>query len=635
MDRALARMETLLRLDRELEGISIQTSDSRFVRSALRTLAETLDADLALQVDYARGGDAIESELRLALTGTGRDLLPTPPRRTTGTTDSAPPMGRSHASARTSAAGPGYLRAFDDAARRIAVGRPIGEIPRAVLVAAIGVEDRRVASIGFVRHGRDFSREELRWLLEAAERIGRQLTARHRERARSLRERISAKIFSELRPKDVLYQTLHGLKKLFRYDHSGAVLLVSPLGTAWTVQAEIVTWTKGKSDRVGRDRPLDPAVRDWLAARRHPVLVRDGAIASHGGDPVAAPAGLLPALLEASPEAPPARSCLVGVLRRKDQLLGVIQLFARHPGAFTHEDERTLQKFLPLAAATVYNSELYAAQYDRMVSAERKVGLGELARAISHDLNNAFGVFLPLLQAMRRDLETASDDDRELDLARIRQDVDVALHYASYTARIFQGLLSMGRGPTEPFAWLDPNLLVQATLEMVGPNLGARGIRLELDLGAAPRICARRGELEQLLLNLLYNARDAMSTGGALRATTRAEAGGATIEISDTGAGIPEDLREKIFEPFFTTKKEGAGLGLDICRSIVWEYGGRIELLPRVEGGTVARVWLPPSTERVPEELRRTHEHTVPVAVEVQPEPIVGFRTTSASGLAE
>ena len=623
MNRVLARMQTLLQLDRELEGISIQTSDSRFVRSALRALAESLEADLALQADYARGSAGIESGFQIAFTRTGREILSPP-----GVSDRAlTPCGfTSHA----------YSRAFDAAAQRIAVNRQIGDVPRSLLVAAIGMEDRRVAALGFARHGRDFSRDELRWLLEAAERVGRHLTARHRERARRLRERISTKIFSELRPKDVLYQTLHGLKKLFRYDHSGAVLLVSPDGASWTVQAEIVTWTKGKSERIGLERPLDPTVRDWLAQRRHPLLICDGAIAGLGSEveSALAPEALLGTVLGPPVDGPPARACLLGVLRRKDQLLGVIQLFACHAGAFTQEDERTLLKFLPLAAATVYNSELYAAQYDRMVSAERKVGLGELARAISHDLNNAFGVFLPLLQTVRRDIEAASTGERELNLARFREDIEVALHYAGYSARIFEGLLSMGRGPTEPFAWIDPNPLLQATLEMVAPNLVPRGIRLETDLTPVPRICARRGEIEQLLLNLLYNARDALSPGGTLRCSTRASEGGATIEIADTGSGIPAELREKIFEPFFTTKEEGTGLGLDICRSIVWEYGGRIELLPGPEGGTIARIWLPPSTERVPEELRRVHGAHVPVAVESRAEPTVGFRTgdTGRSG---
>jgi len=618
MNRALARMQTLLQLDRELEGISIQTSDSRFVRSALRTLAESLEADVALQADYARGDAGIESGFQIALTRTGREILSPPgvPERVL-----TPSGFTSHP----------YSRAFDAAAIRIAVDRQIGDVPRSLLVAAIGIEDRRVAALGFARHGRDFSRDELRWLLDAAERVGRHLTARHRERARRLRERISTKIFSELRPKDVLYQTLHGLKKLFRYDHSGAVVLVSPDGASWTVQAEIVTWTKGKSERVGLERPLDPTVRDWLVQRRHPLLICDGAIANSGSEAgtVPAPEALLHTVLELPEDAPRARACLIGVLRRKDQLLGVIQLFARHTGAFSPEDERTLLKFLPLAAATVYNSELYAAQHDRMVSAERKVGLGELARAISHDLNNAFGVFLPLLQTVKRDIEAASTGERELNLERFREDIDVALHYAGYSARIFEGLLSMGRGPTEAFAWIDPNPLLQATLEMVAPNLVTRGIRLETDLTPVPRICARRGEIEQLLLNLLYNARDALSQGGTLRCSTRESEGGAMIEIADTGSGIPEDIREKIFEPFFTTKKEGTGLGLDICRSIVWEYGGRIELLPRPEGGTLARIWLPPSTERVPEELRWAHGPRVPVAAESRAEPTVGFRTSA------
>ncbi|MEZ4648262.1 MAG: ATP-binding protein [Candidatus Eisenbacteria bacterium] len=615
-ERALFRSQGLLRLDRELEGISIQTSDSRFLRSALRTVAECLEADLAMQVDYSRSDIAIDGSFQVVLTPGGQHLLD----ESRGTACSAIGL-RPHR----------YTRAFEAAAERIVLGRPIGDVPQCLLVAVINTASRRTGALGFVRHGRDFSREELRWLLEAAERVEHQLTARERERARRLRERISAKIFSELRPKDVLYQTLHGLKKLFRYDHSGAVLLIAPGGDSWTVQAEIVTWTKGKSERIGLERTLDPEVRDWLAQRRHPILIADGAVhlsSGHGSDrSLPIPEGLLRSILEPDPEAPAARSCLLGVLRRKDQLLGVIQLFGRGARAFTTEDERTLLKFLPLAAATVYNSELYAAQHERMVSAERKVGLGELARAISHDLNNAFGVFLPLLQTMRRDIERAMGSETPLNAERLKEDVDVALHYAGYSARIFEGLLSMGRGPTESFSWIDPNPLVETTLAMVSPSFETRAVRVETSLEPVPRICARRGELEQLFLNLLYNARDAMPNGGTLRCATHPVDGGATIEFADTGTGISDEIREKIFEPFFTTKREGTGLGLDICRSIVWEYGGRIELAGHPEGGTIARVWLPPCTERIPEELRRAHGALIPAAAESRTEPTVGFRT--------
>ncbi len=613
-DNALFRANALLRMERALDRVSPKTSDSSFIGVAARHLGEGLRADVFLQADLDGGGPEIPSIDETPLTPLGRELSDSTDRH----------------------------RHFQDAAHSLAKGHKIpAGVPRNIMAVLAATPDHKHSVIGAVRHGHDFSKPELWWALSVGERLSSRLLHRERTRGQILRDQISRKIFEELRPKDVLYQILHGLKKLFRYDHSGAVLLFGADGETWTLQAEIISWTKAKSDRVGEQGRIEPEVYRALAGQRKAIVLRPGRIADglrvqnvgdgggtgprdeerdgsgrpesagnegdgregrtdalsedRSGEDVRLDMFISKPLLEPASGSPDARACLLGVLRRRHQLLGVVQLLSREGSGFTRENVRTFEKFLPLASTTVYNSELYEQQHTRMVSAERKVGLGELARAISHDLNNAFGVLIPLLENTARELE-----DGQFDPKQIQRDVEVALHYSSYSARIFRGLLSMGRGRNEEFAWKHPNSLLKATVGMVAPNLESRGISIEWDLGDTPTICVRQGEIEQTLLNLIYNARDAMRSGGVIRFTTRAEDGGVTIRITDSGTGISEELRSKIFEPFFTTKQEGTGLGLDICRSIVWEYGGNIDLLPESDGGTSARVWLPRFTERVP-----------------------------------
>jgi signal transduction histidine kinase len=471
-----------------------------------------------------------------------------------------------------------------------------------------------------MRYERPFSRGDLHFGQTAIALVSEKLTERDRERERRLRDKISEKIFSELRPKDVLYQILHGLKKLLQYDHSASVLLLHPDGNLLTVQAEIIAWTKAKSDRIGQQLPIETATLDWMAEKELPLLVRDGR-------PIVAE-DVVPDELLRLPDAPSAkrsRAVLLGVLRRKDQILGLVQIRAKHPAAFTPENLVTLEKFLPLASATVYNSELYEMQQNRLVTAERKVGLGELARAISHDLNNSFGVILPLLQASRRDLARGGIDEEKLG-----KDLEVVEHYASFSARIFSGLLSVGRGASEPYSWTNVNALLEYTLSMIEPNLKAHRIVLTSQLDPeVPLVCLRKGEFEQVLLNLIYNARDAMPAGGTLEVSTRPERSGIVIELVDSGVGIEDDLREKIFEPFFTTKETGTGLGLDICRSIVWEYGGTLHLEANDPKGTIASIWMPPSTERVPTDLLEAHGLSREKASTERPEeaePVVGYR---------
>lgn len=569
----------LYQLGRDLERISLRTPDSHLLRVVMRRLGELFEADVAIQTDVRHPDACLDAPYRLTLSKLGDSIDP----------DTMASMEED----------------FHASCRRVLSGQALGPVRREMLVYGIDPDERLLAVLGFIRMGRPFNRGQLHFGQLVMRLVSDRLIARERERERSLREKISTKIFSELRPKDVLYQILHGLKKLFRYDHSGAVFLLGPDRRTLTVQAEIVVWTKAKSERIGHEIRLDEEVVSWLAGDElRPLLIRDGKPhpSAHGVTEI--PAQMLAPLPPAQEGSPEARSMLVAVLWRKERILGVIQLLGRSPQTFSPENRITLEKFLPLAAITMFNSELYAIQHTRMVTAERKVGLADLARAISHDLNNAFGVILPLLQAVQRDVAGG-----RIERERLVHDLAMIEHYANFSSRIFQGLLSIGRGASEPYSWTRLGPLLDTALAMVEPNLIANRIRLEWRVDPdVPSICVRHGEIEQLILNLVYNARDAMPDGGRLHVTARKERDGARIELTDTGVGIPQEIREKIFEPFFTTRPAGSGLGLDICRSIVWEYGGTLELLNAEPSGTTASIWLPRSTDRIPGELRAAGE---------------------------
>jgi signal transduction histidine kinase len=105
--------------------------------------------------------------------------------------------------------------------------------------------------------------------------------------------------------------------------------------------------------------------------------------------------------------------------------------------------------------------------------------------------------------------------------------------------------------------------------------------------------------MQQVLVNLVKNATQAMTTGGTLTLQTGENSDGVWVSVSDTGGGIPEEQINRIFEPFYTTKKRGSGLGLMIVQRIVRAHGGKIELESNVGRGTTFRIWLP-SHERRP-----------------------------------
>ncbi len=106
-------------------------------------------------------------------------------------------------------------------------------------------------------------------------------------------------------------------------------------------------------------------------------------------------------------------------------------------------------------------------------------------------------------------------------------------------------------------------------------------------------ISADEGQLRQVMLNLIRNAREAMAAGGTLRVRTRATPGGAEVELHDTGVGMTPEVKEKLFEPFFTTKQGGTGLGLSLSRQIIEAHGGRIEVDSEAGRGTTFRLSFP------------------------------------------
>ena len=138
------------------------------------------------------------------------------------------------------------------------------------------------------------------------------------------------------------------------------------------------------------------------------------------------------------------------------------------------------------------------------------------------------------------------------------------------------------------------NEVVTKTLELLQPELDNRGITVKQKLTRAlPLAPFDAMQLQQVLVNLVKNAMQAMSKDGTLTLTTGEGADGVWISVTDTGCGIADEHLKHIFEPFYTTKKKGSGLGLMIVQRVVRAHNGRIELDSRAGRGTMFRVWLP------------------------------------------
>jgi signal transduction histidine kinase len=188
-------------------------------------------------------------------------------------------------------------------------------------------------------------------------------------------------------------------------------------------------------------------------------------------------------------------------------------------------------------------------------------------------------------------LADKSPDDKDLEALRCIEEG------ARKASAVVQNLLRFSVQRKEPVRTsVDVNKLVRETLSLTETLLHDQSIELSLELDASnPRLRGDAGQLGQVLLNLVSNARTAMPKGGQLRVATRKENGQVLLTVADSGKGIAPGIKERIFEPFFTTKDEwsNVGLGLSVSFRIVEEHGGRISVESEPERGATFTVSVP------------------------------------------
>lgn len=209
-----------------------------------------------------------------------------------------------------------------------------------------------------------------------------------------------------------------------------------------------------------------------------------------------------------------------------------------------------------------------------------------LASGLAHQFNNLFQSMLGLVQAVDPGHVTAVADRKRL------YEVEQHLHRAGQLTR--QLILLSGQASTQ-LESLDLNLLVQGTAESLVRLLDPR-LELRVELHPEPlRTVGDAAQLEQAVLNLAVNGADAMPNGGRLTLRAgREEDGRVWLSVTDTGPGVPDELRERVFEPFFSTKgSQGTGLGLAGVRNVASRHGGTVELRSRPGEGAEFRVLLP------------------------------------------
>jgi len=212
---------------------------------------------------------------------------------------------------------------------------------------------------------------------------------------------------------------------------------------------------------------------------------------------------------------------------------------------------------------------------------EKMTTLGELAMGIAHEIGNPLAGMKAVAQAMQ--YEEDIPDGLVEGLARMEREID---RLAAFL-RSFHGFAAPQAPQPRP---CDLAEIVDDILFWVRKETKGRGIRVERRVEGLPPILADPNALKQLLLNLVINAIHAMPEGGTLRLSGAVQDGRLSIEVGDTGRGIPKEVLPRVFDPFFTTRSDGTGLGLAVARKIAREHGADIEAANAADGGACFRL---------------------------------------------
>lgn len=253
---------------------------------------------------------------------------------------------------------------------------------------------------------------------------------------------------------------------------------------------------------------------------------------------------------------------------------GVLAVASAEPEVYQPSEAEAVGQLASVLSTLFRRLAELETQEQQLSQAQQLALIGQLAAGAVHELNNALMVIMGQCELLLAD---GSEGET-------RESIETISKAASNTQSLASLLLGVARSQGSVKKQTDLNQLVREVALLLRRQLAHKQVQLVEELqDGLPVVEANGGQLQQLLINLVHNGRDAILAAGktgCIHIRTRVQGDGVVLEVEDNGPGIPEGIRERVFEPFFTTKEKGAGtgLGLSVCRAIAQEHGGRLRL---------------------------------------------------------
>jgi len=276
------------------------------------------------------------------------------------------------------------------------------------------------------------------------------------------------------------------------------------------------------------------------------------------------------------------RNMLCMPMKNKDRkIIGVFQLLNKDQGCFDEEDASFIDALSAHASVAIENAHMA----QEMVANERLSAVGKMASVIIHDIKNPMGTLRVYAQVMKK--KSGNEEANKL--------ADEMIHQVDRFVNMTQEILDFTRGVSASnFQELEFFDLMNGVLDFIEKDLEKNNITLKKFVQFKGVVNIDQDKMVRVFYNIASNARDAMPQGGALTVTTMEEDGYVRIDFTDTGTGMPEEVKKRIFEPFMTYgKKHGTGLGMSIVKKVIDDHHGKIDINSVMGKGTTITIYLP------------------------------------------